>query len=525
MHEIITLQFGHYANYIGTHFWNAQEAYFSYGPEADAERYGVIPEEELDHDVLFRVGRTLSGQETYTPRVLIYDLKGGFGSSRHLLQAYSQVDAPADIASTQTAGPKLERFETAAPPLNEYQQQVALEHQGDQNVQDIQTEIDLDSVVLTWADFSRAYYHPKSMIQVDGWQLGDTTFRPFDSFIVGKEAWVETEAAKDTYEENLRIFAEECDSLQGFQLFTTVHDAWGGFASGCLENLQEDYGKKSIMIYAAGSPSSFPSSERMSEKQHLNKALSLAHLADKASCYIPLEPSVLPSRLSKYVEIKRHLPFHTSAILATAIEVISTPYRAKKNRIPMQDIISRVNWRLSTKLANLDIILPLPILGNNGKVSLSEFPSVSTSCAFGSTKVDSKAFGESISVRGVPSGSVLTDIASVVSKAIDTFSIRYSTPLSHPVPTSYPKIFRHLDVDGRITSSNTSVPRSIPVLSRLETHPIMAKYIQAILDGIEEVDIRKLSDYNQGAHAVEQDDIAVLKEELWTLSQEYKDAD
>lgn len=24
MHEIITLQFGHYSNFVGTHFWNTQ---------------------------------------------------------------------------------------------------------------------------------------------------------------------------------------------------------------------------------------------------------------------------------------------------------------------------------------------------------------------------------------------------------------------------------------------------------------------------------------------------------------------
>ncbi len=30
--EIVTLQIGHYANHVGTHFWNAQEALFDYSP-------------------------------------------------------------------------------------------------------------------------------------------------------------------------------------------------------------------------------------------------------------------------------------------------------------------------------------------------------------------------------------------------------------------------------------------------------------------------------------------------------------
>ncbi len=28
--EVVTLQFGSYSNYVGAHFWNAQEALFTY---------------------------------------------------------------------------------------------------------------------------------------------------------------------------------------------------------------------------------------------------------------------------------------------------------------------------------------------------------------------------------------------------------------------------------------------------------------------------------------------------------------
>jgi hypothetical protein len=32
--EIITLQLGNYANHVGAHFWNAQEALFTFDPDA-----------------------------------------------------------------------------------------------------------------------------------------------------------------------------------------------------------------------------------------------------------------------------------------------------------------------------------------------------------------------------------------------------------------------------------------------------------------------------------------------------------
>ena len=48
--EIITLQIGHYANFVGTHWWNIQESSFVYDPEAQVE---------INHAVLFREGETV----------------------------------------------------------------------------------------------------------------------------------------------------------------------------------------------------------------------------------------------------------------------------------------------------------------------------------------------------------------------------------------------------------------------------------------------------------------------------------
>lgn len=92
MHEILTLQLGQRSNYLATHFWNIQvrandqlknegmsrltivkESYFTYSEEQESP---------VDHDVHFRSGVGADGSETYTPRTIIYDLKGGFGTLR-----------------------------------------------------------------------------------------------------------------------------------------------------------------------------------------------------------------------------------------------------------------------------------------------------------------------------------------------------------------------------------------------------------------------------------------------------------
>jgi hypothetical protein len=84
MHEIITIQLGHRANYLATHFWNTQESYFTY----DATQ----APSPIDHDVHFRPGLGLRGEETFTPRTLIYDLKSAFGSMRKGAGLYDEVD-------------------------------------------------------------------------------------------------------------------------------------------------------------------------------------------------------------------------------------------------------------------------------------------------------------------------------------------------------------------------------------------------------------------------------------------------
>ncbi|MGH0189894.1 UNVERIFIED_CONTAM: hypothetical protein FKN15_039219 [Acipenser sinensis] len=85
--EVVTLQLGHYANYVGTHWWNLQDASLCY----DADPHN--PPSEVRSDALFREGLTQSGQTTYTPRLIALDLKGTtarravrsrFTSSKHL---------------------------------------------------------------------------------------------------------------------------------------------------------------------------------------------------------------------------------------------------------------------------------------------------------------------------------------------------------------------------------------------------------------------------------------------------------
>lgn len=74
--------------------------------------------------------------------------------------------------------------------------------------------------------------------------------------------------------------------------------------------------------------------------------------------------AVKTSGLSPYLYFNEFSRYHTSAIIAAAIETNSLPYRLKTNSITMAETISKLNWVRNTSLASLSVSLPLPITKN-----------------------------------------------------------------------------------------------------------------------------------------------------------------
>lgn len=53
----------------------------------------------------------------------------------------------------------------------------------------------------------------------------------------------------DLVERNLRPFAEECDQMQGLQVFMESESAWAAFGSRYLEAVRDEFGKVPIWIF------------------------------------------------------------------------------------------------------------------------------------------------------------------------------------------------------------------------------------------------------------------------------------
>lgn len=62
---------------------STQESYFTYSADQESP---------VNHDIHWRPGIGADGAETFMPRTVIYDLKGGFGSLRKINALYDVME-------------------------------------------------------------------------------------------------------------------------------------------------------------------------------------------------------------------------------------------------------------------------------------------------------------------------------------------------------------------------------------------------------------------------------------------------
>lgn len=104
------------------------------------------------------------------------------------------------------------------------------------------------SSVRYWSDYNHVFYHPRSIVQLHEFEL-NSSLAPFERWSTGEELFSNLDKEHDLLDKDLRPFLEECDQLQGVQLFTSTDDAWGGFASSYLERIRDELGKTSLWAW------------------------------------------------------------------------------------------------------------------------------------------------------------------------------------------------------------------------------------------------------------------------------------
>ncbi|XP_030866596.3 protein misato homolog 1 isoform X2 [Gorilla gorilla gorilla] len=559
--EVLTLQLGHFAGFVGAHWWNQQDA--ALGRATDSKE----PPGELCPDVLYRTGRTLHGQETYTPRLILMDLKGSLSSLKEEGGLYRDKQLDAAIAWQG----KLTTHKEELYPKNPYLQDFlsaegVLSSDGVWRVKSIPNGkgssplttattpkplIPTEASIRVWSDFLRVHLHPRSICMIQKYNHDGEAGR-LEAFGQGESVLKEPKYQEEL-EDRLHFYVEECDYLQGFQILCDLHDGFSGVGAKAAELLQDEYSGRGIITWGL-----LPGPYHRGEAQRniyrlLNTAFGLVHLTAHSSLVCPLslggslglrpEPPVnFP-----YLHYDATLPFHCSAILATALDTVTVPYRLCSSPVSMVHLADMLSF-CGKKVVTAGAIIPFPLApGQSLPDSLMQFGGATpwTPLSACGEPSGTRCFAESVVLRGIdrachtsqltpgtspPSAlhacttgeEILAQYLQQQQPGVMSSSHLLLTPCRVAPP--YPHLFSSCSPPGMVLDgSPKGAVESIPVFGALCSSSSLHQTLEALARDLTKLDLRRWASFMDAG--VEHDDVAELLQELQSLAQCYQDGD
>ncbi|KAJ8267831.1 hypothetical protein COCON_G00130030 [Conger conger] len=542
--EIVTIQLGHYSNFVGTHWWNLQDASLFYEPESGA------PPSELQSDVLFREGLTLGGQITYTPRLIAMDLKG---SLQTLRQEGSLYETGNDTSAFTWEGPmmthkespstknpflldldKLDEGEILAKPefstpqLPQCSGAVAVPTVNS-TLEHAQKRYRLEGSVRVWSDFLRIHLHPRTICVINQYNHDGESQR-LEAFGQG-EALCQGVVLEEL-EDRLHFFVEECDYLQGFQVLCDLADGFSGLGSKVTELLHDSYGGRGILTWGMA-PVNHPDSSPVKEFYHLmNYALGTINLANHSSFFCPLTLRGVGhtadcTHLLSPPELRPHSLHHSAPMwqMADALAVSGRKVVAAYGAAPFPMTQGSC---LPDALAGYTDTLPWRPLSACSELG------------------DGRCFGQSVTLRGLEGQNLVSPLTPGTEPPNPLHSFRSgedvltgfmrshypSSPLavqllSQPskLTPPFPQIFSpYLDSQGLLRPQNTppNIVSSLPVLTSLQSSPALGPFLSELQRGATALDPRRVapSFLSQGPEIGEMQEAL---EQLRTMAHCYRD--
>lgn len=320
------------SNKIHQYLCDNQESSFNYDPTV-----AVI--NEINHDVLFREGRN-NRDITYTPRLLMVDLKGvmkHFPERGELYEAPIRLSDEASIEKAKNTSiwdpESIEVVQEKAIEPHDYQKDLGNPEAG---VSD-EKNYNFGETVETWADYMYSRFHPRTITLLDKMRHSCDE-NQFDTFTYGKAKWKENDF-EDDFTDKIRLYIEECDYFQGFQMIFDCVDGFSGLATECLQYLSDEY-SYSTLAFPVIPPSAplFKNCESaMSDSIRVaNIAMAYAQLGQNSSLFVPLSTMtrgwrpVNNPRLFPLLSYDPESYYQTSSILASYLDTISLGYRHKE---------------------------------------------------------------------------------------------------------------------------------------------------------------------------------------------------
>ncbi|XP_054824525.1 uncharacterized protein LOC129322301 isoform X1 [Prosopis cineraria] len=519
MKEIVTIQVGDYANFIGSHFWNFQDELL--GLAGDPHGDPVFNNQDLNMDVLYRTGETQQGILTYTPRLVSINMKGSLGSMSSRGTLYNG-DAP--IASdVVTWSGKVSTHASEHHERNLFLQSLYEEDQNSnlanetsggttssqREYQDKDIVDSLENGVQFWTDYSKVHYHPQSLYELSGVWMD---VQEFDNYGIGRDSFAWASQGEEI-SDRLRFFVEECDHMQGIQFIVDDSGGFSAVAVEFLENLVDDYTNTPVMLYAVRGPGS---NTRLQSRKHtisgdLHDAISFSRLSSYSKLIVPIGlPILSTSKASKFLHINDEKPYHSSAVYAAALHSISLPFRMAPVRptsnacsvsgvVDVNGVIQMLSGQGKQNMVSiLDVAMPAPALTGDNEQSLLENLQPLTPQI--EEDVEDMQAVEYLTVHGALASAghraSVSEVKDMIHAAYERSIMRpmfchLSASLCPlPIPLPFPSIFGNLVgqhgemISGRMTGTSRKGSldvHSIPMAARLRSNSAILPFLETRL--------------------------------------------
>ncbi|XP_073466486.1 protein misato homolog 1-like isoform X2 [Aquarana catesbeiana] len=490
--EVISIQLGQYANCVGAHWWNLQ---------AQGCRRS---EAELCSNVQFRAGITQNGVETYMPRLIILDIKDG-GLVRTQGAGYKEEEEAAQATPAWRGKVTTHREDqcSAGPATQEGgaskgggSREKGLAG-GGANL-DIREEphqpITQDG---EWSDYLCTQLHPKSLCMLSHGSGGNVG--SLESFSQG-ESFLRGVSHQEEVEDRLRFFSEECDYLQGFHILCDTHSGFSGAGSKMAELIHDEYPGRGIL--------SFGTSPVLSE-----------HRAGWR--------------------------YHSSAVLAAALDTLTAPYRLPSSTLTMSHLLDTLSFS-GRKVLAASCSLPFPI-GSSSFLPDALLPHMTSppwrslsACADGAP-----LFSQSVVLRGVPRRQQISslpagtrppsslhacasgeEVLQCYLSAVCPRTLSVSHLLGTPcmLGPTFPQFFsRYITKDGVTEEeplTDSTVVGGVPVMAALHSSSALQLSLRSLCDEVTKMDIKRSANFSTAG--IEEEELKEAIDELRSLARCYQ---
>lgn len=301
--ENISLQFGEYSNYVGSHFWNA-----------NSDFQGL---EEEDIEQLYYCNRSDDAIAQYSPRVLVFDLRGNLTKN-----------------ATYTSFKDEEDIRTLGGIWDQGIDIVRNEQYSSQTTVDTPS---LGSSISNWTDILKTQLSSKSFCEVPLFseQFNQSYFgqskHNFSSFLSGRSRDIISTECRDAYFDSFRYMLEECNSIGSISVSVDFDSGFGGLACDFLADIREECPHTSMNVWAFGDPIS--SVEELGSIHALSLPFMYKALCPEvASVIIPVDKSRFATATSCSGDVLSSSIYLSSSLAAALLDAITSSDRRNSHR-------------------------------------------------------------------------------------------------------------------------------------------------------------------------------------------------